>query len=98
MAVSKYTGLEEITHAYEMGSGISGKIESKIYLTRMNSLRISKDLRWHFIGHLQRNKVKDLLKVDRLTAIHSVDSQALTGENYYCPPRGGAGAPSYACP
>ena len=77
VAVSKYTGLEEITHAYEMGQRDFGENRVQDLLNKNEQLAHLKDLRWHFIGHLQRNKVKDLLKVDRLTAIHSVDSQAL---------------------
>lgn len=37
-------------------------------------------VQWHFIGHLQSNKVKELLAIPRLMAIHSVDSLALVDE------------------
>lgn len=39
-----------------------------------------KDVQWHFIGHLQSNKVKDLLKIPNLFAIHSIDSIKLLQE------------------
>ena len=32
------------------------------------------DVRWHFIGHLQSNKVKELLSVPNLACVHTVDS------------------------
>jgi pyridoxal phosphate enzyme (YggS family) len=37
-------------------------------------------VRWHFIGHLQTNKVKDLMCIPNLYAIHSVDSLKLVQE------------------
>jgi len=37
-------------------------------------------VRWHFIGHLQTNKVKELLRVSNLACIHSVDSMKLAQE------------------
>ncbi|MFW6287767.1 MAG: YggS family pyridoxal phosphate-dependent enzyme [bacterium] len=38
------------------------------------------NLNWHFIGHLQRNKVKYLLRMDNCKLIHSLDSWRLAGE------------------
>jgi hypothetical protein len=37
-------------------------------------------VRWHFIGHLQVNKVKDLLRVPNLVCVHSVHSMKLAQE------------------
>ncbi|MBI2520155.1 MAG: YggS family pyridoxal phosphate-dependent enzyme [Bdellovibrio sp.] len=77
IAVTKYSGIEEIAFAHEMGQRDFGENRVQDLLKKSEQLAHLKDVRWHFIGHLQSNKVKDLLKVNHLTAIHSVDSLPL---------------------
>lgn len=74
IAVSKYVGLEEIKEAIECG--VTEFAESRIQdaLKKQDAMPAdtAKDIRWHFIGHLQSNKVKKAL--GRFALIHSVDS------------------------
>lgn len=84
IGVTKYSTLEDTLTAYEAGLYDLG--ENKVQdLTFKAQHFHEKDLdliRWHFIGHLQSNKVKDLYKVPGLYAIHSVDSLKLLKELY----------------
>jgi pyridoxal phosphate enzyme (YggS family) len=84
VAVTKYSPLEDMFMAYEAGLYDFG--ENKVRdLALKSELFVEKGLsnvRWHFIGHLQTNKVRDLFKIKSLTAIHSVDSLKLLQEMY----------------
>ncbi len=74
LAVTKYVGTEEIIQAYE--AGINNLAENKIQdaESKRRSLPqyINEDIIWHFIGHLQTNKVKKA--VGNYEYIHSIDS------------------------
>lgn len=74
LAVSKYVGIEEILQAYD--AGIRNLAENKLQdaLRKKTDLptELSNGITWHFIGHLQTNKVKDA--VGNFEFIHSVDS------------------------
>ncbi len=73
IAVSKTKPIELIWEAY--AAGIRDFGENKVQeLTDKYDL-MPKDIRWHMIGHLQRNKVKYL--IGKTTLIHSVDSYRL---------------------
>lgn len=82
IAVTKYSEAVEISFAYHAGqvdfgeNRVSDLVEKAQYFERENLEKVA----WHFIGHLQTNKVKELLKVEKLTAIHSLDSLKLTEE------------------
>lgn len=84
VAVTKYSPVEDMLMAYE--SGLFDFGENKVQDLAMKSQSfVDKGLlsiRWHFIGHLQSNKVRDLFKIKSLTAIHSVDSLKLLQEMY----------------
>ncbi len=70
IAVSKTKPVEMLQEAYDLGVRIFG--ENKVQeLTQKYDL-LPKDIQWHFIGHLQTNKVKYI--VDKVALIHSVDS------------------------
>lgn len=70
ICVSKTKPIEDIKEAYQGGERIFG--ENKVQeLTEKYEL-LPKDIRWHLIGHLQRNKVKYI--VEKAALIHSVDS------------------------
>lgn len=74
MAVSKYSEIADVEIYYHQGQLDFGEnrvseIESKSVNARELELT---NIRWHFIGNLQRNKIKKLLEVKNLVAIHSI--------------------------
>lgn len=70
VAVSKFKPEEDIMGAYKCGQRIFGESRVQELLCKYESL--PKDIKWHFIGHLQTNKVKYI--VPFISMIHSVDS------------------------
>jgi pyridoxal phosphate enzyme (YggS family) len=70
IAVSKTKPVEDLQQAYEAGQRLFG--ENKALEMRDKYEVLPKDIRWHFIGHLQTNKVKYIAPFVEL--IHSVDS------------------------
>lgn len=74
VAVSKYHPIEQIAEAYDEGCRDFG--ESRVQELKIKQAALPKDIRWHFIGHLQTNKVRDLLRL-RPYLIQSVDSEHL---------------------
>lgn len=76
IAVSKTKPLELLQEAYDAGVRDFG--ENKVQELVDKYEQLPKDIRWHMIGHLQRNKVKYL--VGRVHLIHSVDSLRLAQE------------------
>jgi len=77
ICVSKTRTYEEIMDAYNAGCRDFGENHVQELIDKRNIL--PKDIRWHMIGHLQTNKVKDLLK-EKVFLIHSVDSIKLASE------------------
>lgn len=76
IAVSKtkpYTAIEEA-----LPSGVLDYGENKVQELTEKYEILPKDIRWHMIGHLQRNKVKYL--VGKVELIHSVDSSRLANQ------------------
>ncbi|HEX2963121.1 MAG: YggS family pyridoxal phosphate-dependent enzyme [Ignavibacteria bacterium] len=76
IAVSKNTGIDSICQALE--SGITDLGENKAQELTEKVPLIDKNVNWHFLGHLQTNKVKYVVPVAFL--IHSVDSIRLAEE------------------
>ncbi|MBQ8282558.1 MAG: YggS family pyridoxal phosphate-dependent enzyme [Paraprevotella sp.] len=76
VAVSKYQPEEYILDAYSAGQRIFG--ESHAQELRLKHEHLPKDIEWHFIGHLQTNKVKYIAPF--IAMIHSVDSFRLLEE------------------
>ena len=74
VCVSKYQPVEAIRAAYEAGERDFG--ESRVQELQRKVTQLPEDIRWHFIGHLQTNKVRDLLKLHPYL-IQSVDSERL---------------------
>ena len=74
VCVSKFQPIEAIREAYEAGERHFG--ESRVQELKQKTAQLPADIHWHFIGHLQTNKVRDLLKL-RPYLIHSVDSEHL---------------------
>ncbi len=77
VAVSKYHPAELIREVYE-GCGQRVFAESHAQELQQKHETLPKDIQWHFIGHLQRNKVKYI--VPYISLIHSVDSPRLLAE------------------
>mgnify|MGYP000210165814 CR=1 FL=1 len=73
VAVSKFHPNEAIEEAYRAGQRVFG--ESKVQEMTAKYESLPKDIEWHFIGHLQTNKVKTVVPI--VTLIHSVDSGKL---------------------
>lgn len=81
VAVSKYHPVEDIMAAYSEGQRIFGESHEQ-ELARKQPL-LPKDIEWHFIGHLQTNKVKYIAPyismieaVDSLRLLHEIEKQA----------------------
>ena len=74
VCVSKFQPVEAIREAYEAGERHFG--ESRVQELQRKVPQLPADIHWHFIGHLQTNKVRDLLKL-RPYLIQSVDSEHL---------------------
>ena len=70
VAVSKRSTNEEIMNVYNLNQKDFGENRVQDLVVKYNKL--PKDINWHMIGHLQRNKVKDIIGFIHL--IHSVDS------------------------
>lgn len=76
IAVSKTKPVEMLQEAYAYGCRDFGENKVQELLDKYEAM--PKDIRWHMIGHLQRNKVKYI--VDKVYLIHSVDSLRLAEE------------------
>lgn len=76
IAVSKTKPNEDIQELYDNGVRTFG--ENKVQELSGKIEALPKDIKWHLIGHLQRNKVKYI--VDSVDLIHSVDSYRLAEE------------------
>ncbi|MBQ2073527.1 MAG: YggS family pyridoxal phosphate-dependent enzyme [Bacteroidaceae bacterium] len=75
-AVSKYHPAEMIHEAYDCGQRIFGESHVQELMKKYEIL--PKDIKWHFIGHLQTNKVKYIAPF--VSLIHSVDTPKLLAE------------------
>ncbi len=73
VAVSKTKPVELLEEAYDEGIRDFG--ENKVQEILEKEAVMAKDIRWHMIGHLQRNKVRQV--IDKAVLIHSVDSVRL---------------------
>ena len=76
VAVSKFKSCDDIMEAYGAGQRVFG--ESRALELRDKHEALPKDIQWHFIGHLQTNKIKYIIPF--VTLIHSIDSLKLLEE------------------
>ena len=76
VAVSKFHPVEQLMEAYEAGQRIFGENHAQELAAK--AAVMPQDIQWHFIGHLQTNKVKQV--VPYVSLIHSVDSLRLLRE------------------
>ena len=73
VAITKTHPAEKVREAVEAGQILFG--ESRVQEARAKIPELSSNLRWHFVGHLQKNKIRQALPLFEM--IHSVDSLAL---------------------
>ncbi len=76
IAVSKTKPTEQLREIYDAGVRLFG--ENKVQEICEKYDQLPSDIKWHMIGHLQRNKVKQV--IDKVVLIHSVDSYRLAQE------------------
>ena len=76
IAISKTHDAEKVRAAYGVGQTLFG--ESRVQEARAKIPELPSNLRWHFVGHLQKNKIRHALPLFEL--FHSVDSLALAHE------------------
>ena len=76
VAVSKFHPIEALQEAYDGGQRIFG--ESKVQEMTQKYEALPKDIEWHFIGHLQTNKIKYMAPY--VSLVHGVDSYMLLVE------------------
>ena len=73
IAVSKTKPASDIQLAFECGQKNFGENKVQELLEKAQQLELE-GIQWHFIGHLQSNKINMLLKTPNLQSIHSIDS------------------------
>lgn len=73
VAVSKFHPVELLREAYDAGQRIFGESRAQELLQKVGQM--PDDVKWHFIGHLQTNKVRAI--VPYVAMIHSIDSEKL---------------------
>ena len=76
VAISKTHPPERVREAVEAGQKLFG--ESRVQEARAKISELPSNIRWHFVGHLQKNKIRHALPLFEL--FHSVDSLALAQE------------------
>lgn len=76
VAISKTKPVPELMEAYDAGQRIFG--ENKIQEMESKWQEMPKDVQWHMVGHVQRNKVKDMAPF--VSLVHAVDRLKLLRE------------------
>ena len=75
VAATKYVGADDMLELYRHGVNNFGENRVDSFLKKYEALSSYQNIKWHFIGHLQRNKAK--LVVNKIDCLHSLDSFAL---------------------
>lgn len=73
VAVSKFHPVEALQEAYDCGQRAFGESRANELVAKASAL--PHDVEWHFIGHLQTNKVRSI--IPHVSLIHSIDSEKL---------------------
>ena len=81
IVVSKQAPSEKVLAAYQAGARYFGENKVQEAVTKIDEVNLL-DASWHFIGHLQKNKIKYL--DSRFELIHSVDSLSLAKKISTC--------------
>lgn len=80
VAVSKTQPAEAVREAYDAGQRLFGENYVQELAEKAAALSELPELTWHFIGHLQRNKVKSVIAVGAGVTVETVDSLRLAAE------------------
>lgn len=72
VAATKYGDANDILSLYNAGIKDFGENRVDAFLTKFEALKEYQDMKWHFIGHLQRNKAKYI--INDIDCLHSLDS------------------------
>ena len=72
VAATKYVDSNLMLELYKHGVKDFGENRVDSFLKKYNELYLYQDIKWHFIGHLQRNKCKDI--INKIDVLHSLDS------------------------
>ena len=72
VAATKYVEANDMLELYRHGIKNFGENRVDSFLKKYEDLSLYQDIKWHFIGHLQRNKAK--LVINKLDYLHSLDS------------------------
>ena len=75
VAATKYITAKEMEELYSHNIRDYGENRVDSFLEKYQSLSKYKDIKWHFIGHLQRNKAKEV--INKIDYLHSLDSLKL---------------------
>lgn len=75
VAATKYISSSEIEELYNHNIKDYGENRVDSFLEKYQALYKYKDIKWHFIGHLQRNKAKEV--INKIDYLHSLDSLKL---------------------
>ena len=75
IAATKYVSSDDIKELYKVGIKNYGENRVDSFLNKYEELKEYKDITWHFIGHLQRNKAKQV--INKIDYLHSLDSLEL---------------------
>lgn len=75
VAVSKYSEYDAIAQAYQAGQSHFGENRIDSLMPKaLQAKELEHDIKWHFIGNIQSNKIREIASVPNLFAIHSIDS------------------------
>ena len=72
VAATKYIDADDMLELYHHGINNFGENRIDSFLKKYEALSSYQDIKWHFIGHLQRNKAK--LIINKIDCLHSLDS------------------------
>lgn len=75
VAATKYVDVSTMEDLYKNGINNFGENRVDSFLNKYEYFIHSKDIKWHFIGHLQRNKAKEV--INKIDYLHSLDSLKL---------------------
>ena len=75
VAATKYVDSGVMKEMYQNGITNFGENRVDSFLSKYEDLKDLKDIKWHFIGHLQRNKAKEI--INKIDFLHSLDSLEL---------------------
>ena len=78
VAATKYVDAIEMKKMYEVGITNFGENRVDDFLLKYDALKDYPNIKWHFIGHLQRNKAREV--INKIDYLHSLDSLKLAEE------------------